>query len=412
MHRLLAMRRRRVLAAFIALPAAALVVVLALAILGVGRDGDEPAQAAPATTTTATAHDAHPAAGSFEPDDTVLADCAADDWPCHEQAYGNMAFTAGPEAAVAAVEEALPTDAAVQGDCHRIVHTIGSAALVRFEGDVGEAFAHGTATCASGYYHGILERAFAGAASRDDAAQTAGGLCRGEKIEETEFLLYQCVHGLGHGLMIYSGYDLPWALSVCDGLRTDWDQTSCTGGVFMENISSSYGITSKWVREDDPIYPCPAMKQRHKLYCYLMVTSRVNQLNGFDWSATAKTCRTKAERDWVATCFESYGRDASGQSQQDPDEVARICLIPERERDVLSCLYGAARDLAYFDTTGERARALCSQVERRYQAECFFGIGTIMGGLYRSDPDRRAACDRLAPTGFRASCYSGAGLAT
>src|SRR6188474_1714518 len=187
MARLLATRRRRVFAAFIALPAAALAVVLALVIAGAGRDADEPAQAAPGTTTaTTTNHDAHPAAGSFEPNDTVLADCEADDWPCHEQAYGNLAFEDGPEAAVAAVEEALPTDAAVQGDCHRIVHTIGSAALVRFEGDVGEAFAHGTATCASGYYHGILERAFAGAASRDEASQRAGGLCRGEKIEETE----------------------------------------------------------------------------------------------------------------------------------------------------------------------------------------------------------------------------------
>jgi hypothetical protein len=340
----------------------------------------------------------------------VLADCEPADPPCHEQAYGNIAFRDGPEAAVAAVERALPSDAAVQSDCHRIVHTIGSAALARFDGDVGEAFAHGAATCASGYYHGILERAFAGVSSREEAAGTAGGLCRGPKIEETEFLLYQCVHGLGHGLMIYSGYDLPWALSVCDGLRSDWDQTSCTGGIFMENISSSYGIKSRWVRDDDPVYPCPEMKPRHKLYCYLMVTSRVNELNGFDWKATAATCR-RTERAWVATCFESYGRDASGSSQQDPDATARICGLAGRDRDILSCLFGAARDLAYFETSGERAVALCSQVARRFRSECFYGIGTIMGGLYRSDPDRRAACDRLAPRAFRPSCLSGAGVA-
>jgi len=406
MRPLLGTRRRRALTALAAVILTAGAAFL-LALVGLGGSRATPErEAGPTTLPTA-----HPVAGSFEPDDTELVDCEADDYPCHEQAYGNIAFADGPEAAVAAVEQALPTDAAVQGDCHRIVHTIGSATLARFDGDVGEAFAHGAATCASGYYHGILERAFTGVAARDDAARTAGGLCRGEKIEETEFLLYQCVHGLGHGLMIYSGYDLPWALSVCDGLRTDWDQTSCTGGVFMENISSSYGVTSKWLRDDDPIYPCPAMKERHKLYCYLMVTSRVNQLNGFDWKATAAVCRTKAERRWVATCFESYGRDASGQTQQDPEQVARICLLAGRERDVLSCLYGAARDLAYFDTTGARARSLCTQVARRYRAQCFFGIGTIMGGLYRVDAERRGACDRLAPRAFRTSCYSGAGLA-
>ena len=50
------------------------------------------------------------------------------------------------------------------------------------------------------------------------------------------FLLYQCVHGLGHGLMIYSRNDLPYSLRICDGLATAWDRNSCTGGVFMQNF--------------------------------------------------------------------------------------------------------------------------------------------------------------------------------
>jgi len=270
--------------------------VLALAatagavLLTRGDDGGEPAASNDAM-------DAHPVAGTFEPDEQQLADCEASDYRCLEQAFGNLAYVEGPERAIADFDAAMRDDAGVESNCHRIAHTIGSAALARFEGDVGEAFAAGSASCWSGYYHGILERAFADLESLDDAGPVARELCQGERIEETEFLLYQCVHGLGHGLMIHSGYDLPWSLGICDELADEWSQSSCTGGVFMENIASSYGVRSEWIRDDDPVYPCQEMAERHKYYCYLMVTSRVNELNGFDWADTARVCAGGSESD-------------------------------------------------------------------------------------------------------------------
>ena len=234
-------------------------------------------------------------AGHFVPDQTLLGSCAEGDQPCYEQAFGNLAYFEGPKNALVKFDDAIAANPDVRANCHRIVHMIGSASLQRYEGDVAKAFAAGSASCWSGYYHGILERSFAGVKSPDEVKEIARGICDDPEISKTTFLLYQCVHGLGHGLMIYRGYDLPWSLEVCDSLKTEWDQTSCTGGVFMENISSSYGIKSQWVRDDDGVFPCREMKERHKLYCYLMVTSRINELNGFDWAATAATCRTRGE---------------------------------------------------------------------------------------------------------------------
>ena len=56
-------------------------------------------------------------------------------------------------------EQAIAQPGAVEGNCHRIAHTIGAASLERFKGKVGPAFAAGTAACWSGYYHGVVERA-------------------------------------------------------------------------------------------------------------------------------------------------------------------------------------------------------------------------------------------------------------
>ncbi|MBD0291011.1 MAG: hypothetical protein ICV74_07130, partial [Thermoleophilia bacterium] len=226
-------------------------------------------------------------------------------------------------------------------------------------------------------------------------------------IESTTFLLYQCVHGLGHGLMIYSGYNLPFSLRICDRLRTEWDQTSCTGGVFMENLSSTYGVKSKWLRDDDPVYPCDAVQERHKLYCYLMVTSRINELNGFEWRKTAETCR-RVEHEWIGVCFESYGRDASGSTRQDAAEAARLCSYAGAYEG--SCVYGAARDMTSNYANGRRASELCRRIGESLRPRCFRGIGTILGNLEPADEGKRRACAAVTPKAYVASCVAGAGV--
>jgi hypothetical protein len=301
----------------------------------------------------------------------------------------------------------MQTDTVVERNCHRIIHSIGSASLARYEGNVAKAFAEGSASCWSGYYHGILERAFVDA-DPDDLGGISRRLCDDEGIRATDYLAYQCVHGLGHGLMIYTGYNLQFSLEVCDQLATDWDQSSCTGGVFMENISSSYGFTSKWLKDDDPVYPCNSVEKRHKYYCYLMVTSRILQQNGYDWENAAETCRS-VEKDWVDICFQSFGRDASGTTRQNATEIVDLCRLAGSWES--HCVYGAARDITSNDAGARRARLLCERADASLRAICFDGVGTILRGLSADEDEVRAAC-AAATTRYLTSCLRGAGLAS
>ena len=178
---------------------------------------------------------------------------------CFQQAFGNLAYHKGPKKALAVFTKMIDTDPTVHV-CHRIAHAIGAGALAYYHGKVGPAFADGSPVCWSGYYHGILERAFSGV-STEDMPAVARRLCASAVVRRNDFTAYQCVHGLGHGLMIYTGYDLPLALATCDKLATSWDQTSCTGGVFMENLQTSYGTTSQWLKDDNPLYPCTIVSE-------------------------------------------------------------------------------------------------------------------------------------------------------
>jgi mono/diheme cytochrome c family protein len=343
-------------------------------------------------------------AGKFKPDDKKIDDCKGD-FACYEQAYGNLAYYEGPKVALARFEQAIAQPGAIEGNCHRIAHAIGAASLARFKGNVAPAFAAGTAACWSGYYHGVVERALVDV-KPDQLPQAARGMCDDPDLRSgPTFTLYQCVHGLGHGLMIYTHYDMPRSLKVCDRLNGNWDQTSCTGGVFMENLSSSYGVKSKWLKDDDLIYPCDAVAERHKIYCYLMVTSRILPTVGYNFAKASKICRT-SEKAWIATCFQSLGRDASGHSRQNPDTILEYCATSGNMMG--DCIYGAARDMSSNYAGGEEASVLCKKAPKALRARCFEGIGTILGGLYEAAEARRAACNKIT-TEYRAVCARGAG---
>jgi hypothetical protein len=179
----------------------------------------------------------------FKPDDKTVDGCEhGGGQSCFRQAFGNIAFREGPKKALRILGQDDLSVPAVHADCHQITHAVGHAALARYHGNAAEALSQGAMTCNSGYYHGVIERAFAGV-PREQVTRIARRLCTGHAVTKDEFLLYQCVHGLGHGLMIYSGLDLPWSLKTCDRLQTDFDRVSCTGGVFMQNLMPGMGTT-------------------------------------------------------------------------------------------------------------------------------------------------------------------------
>ena len=343
---------------------------------------------------------------SFEPDDKKLEDCSGDA-ACFQQAFGNLAYEDGATIALEKLAELSTTDPVVQGGCHPIAHKIGAGGLLHYEGDVGKAFAAGNGTCGSGYYHGLLQWKLAGAKA-DEVAGVAATACEDEEIKSNAFIYYQCDHGLGHGLMLYTGLDLPKALDYCHQLNTEFDKVACSGGVFMENQSSSFGLRTTWLSNKKLLYPCNTklVGRTDKLYCYLLVTSHILPNVGGDWVKTADWCR-KSEPAWVETCFESYGRDVSGNAVQNPDRIRELCANAGSGQE--SCLYGAARDILNNNSRDFGAKKLCETVQKRFRSRCFFGIGSILGTQHADVPGKTAACEEFAKGRDLQDCLDGAG---
>jgi hypothetical protein len=126
---------------------------------------------------------------------------------------------------------------------HMLAHHIGIAGYRGAE-RVGEAFAECTPAFQSGCYHGIVQAYFADPAltSSPDGLDGArlNALCaehRGPGGDQ--WLLFQCLHGMGHGLVALHENHLPRALQGCDLLADLWEREGCYGGAFMENVVSA-----------------------------------------------------------------------------------------------------------------------------------------------------------------------------
>ena len=212
----------------------------------------------------------------------------------------------------------------------------------------------------------------------------------------TPWIAYQCLHGLGHGIMLATGMHLERSLEICKTTETHWERDACKGGVFMENISPSLGV-SRWHRADDLLYPCNAVAFEDRVRCYQMVTTRVLPALGNDWGETAEVC-AGAEAAFVQTCFRSFGRDASSHSSRDVERTIETCAVARPYGGEASCIRAAAHDFTANFTSGERARPLCREFRASSRA-CASRASARSWATFGSPPrPARRTVDRSRPS--------------
>lgn len=250
--------------------------------------------------------------------------------------------------------------------CHPVLHEIGKRAGVEY-GSVAGAYAHGDTLCRSGYYHGVLEGLFTeeGGEKLLDQLDT---ICNAVGSGGYTYNYYSCVHGIGHGLMAFFDHDIFASLKGCRRLSGTWEQSSCAGGVFMENVTSdSEEMPSRFLKKDDPVYPCNAVEEEFVTQCYLMQSSYMLKLFNGDFVKTFAACRDTGV--YAETCFQSIGRDVSAWSYGDIDTAIVLCGVGVSLDERKNCLLGATADyiLSYGE---EEARSLCARGEEAARIPC------------------------------------------
>jgi hypothetical protein len=331
-----------------------------------------------------------PRAGDPRPSEPTAAkwdiDCSnaqANDFKCFQKHYQLLVSSKGVGAAFVDIKDAYDKSSYVKSNCHQLVHVIGRAAGDRF-GDVAKAYNQGDNFCWSGYYHGVMESVI-GKIGYQEIRAKLNTVCAGVSADQRySFYHYNCVHGLGHGVMAVNNGELFDALGTCDSLTDLWERESCFGGVFMENIMSEvnpdHAHYKKYLKNDDLIYPCDAVDRPYKQQCFLMQTSHALQATGYDFDQVFKLCDT-VENSFRPTCYQSLGRDASGNTISDVDRTRDICMKGRDFEARNNCIVGAVKDFISYYHSKEQGEKLCATLETALRESCFavaksFPIGT------------------------------------
>lgn len=303
----------------------------------------------------------------------AVVDCSgeeANDYACYQQRYQNLVNSSGVKAAFNDLKDEYDKNEFVKAQCHQITHVIGRAAFNRYD-DLSTTYGQGDSFCWSGYYHGTME-AIAAKIGPDKVLNQANTICADlRKSQEHSFDHYNCVHGLGHGFMGVLNNELYKSLETCDALNDKWEQNSCYSGVFMENVMSQYnqGRHSDYLKSDQPLYPCTDVKDKYKNECYKMQTSYALQTQNGDFSKVFDLCKG-LEDDYRATCYQSVGRDASGQSTSGVEKTRDTCMLGEDYEARSNCAIGAVEDFISYYHDNKQAKELCESFDADLRDAC------------------------------------------
>ena len=278
----------------------------------------------------------------------------------------------------------------------------------------------------SGCYHGILQRYFDARLGMPIAQSFLLAPCDGLRGTKEQFRLFDCLHGTGHGLMMYHRYDVNASLKDCDRLTSDWDQRSCYSGVFMEHNmgarmqvfgDGTFGMHRHSMpapnvvlfKPSDLQYPCDATPARYRRECFELQADLILPAVQQDYRKASAVCDGAGEADLVSACYVGLGRNASGAAAFQFAGIRKRCDLAS-PAGVPYCYEGAVRHLAYAPSELPRGVAFCkSLLAGDARARCWDGIGLQVGGFFSDLPSRRRACESDDASDV-AACVEGAGV--
>lgn len=381
----------------------------------------------------------------------------------------------GVAAAMAQLDILVAGDDDMRRDAHNYAHHIGIAAYTG-QADVGEVFNDCTPAYQSGCYHGVIQSYFAAEVGNQGELRSAmvNDLCREQREDpEERWLLFQCAHGMGHGLVMVADRHLPTALEGCDLVQDAWERESCYGGAFMENIvhetaphhavgrpemhegghgahaqsgaahddhaghdvaeraaphaehvesgghaehqTGTVSLTGAADRE-----PFPALDPNDPFYPCSELDDRY-AISCFQMQTSAILYHNgydvRAAAATCATapgelrpvCFQSLGRDISSMTGQDHRRAATLCAHASDD-DEPWCHLGYAKNLVDLTADSNDGLAYCRTLPAGESKRfCYVAIGEQIWVLEEAPEQRDRLC-RAAEDAYIGACRHGAGL--
>lgn len=212
----------------------------------------------------------------------------------------------GPKVGIAVLTDFMNRNRRdVTGDGHDLAHAIGRATERTF-GGTWVSYQSCPVEYFLGCQHGFFEAMLA---DSPDAATAAKEICADALKDQRSF----CFHGMGHGLLMSTAYDVQRALDACDQLDGNVALQGCYTGVFMENVNAQTRGQARtgMFRADDLLSPCNRLAEKYKTACYAQHADYLLSAMSGSLIDTVHACDPIPHEDQRIACVRHLGQNMS-----------------------------------------------------------------------------------------------------
>ena len=179
-----------------------------------------------------------------------------------------------------------------------------------------------------------------------------------------------------------------------DGFEKNPSKEACYGGAFMESSSSSTSHPSRFIKEDDIMYPCNILDEKYLSTCYKYQSTHFAKISSYNWIKVGELC-SMVPKQYQEGCFTFIGSNQVG-SYIEPEKFIETCNSFEETNYRTGCYRGVLFGLAgRYKAEPERMKKFCDLMADTDKPQCFRIMGAMTKQWTNNPSDYECVCESL-----------------
>jgi len=268
-----------------------------------------------------------------------------------------------PRGAWEYLKSAFIVNGKVVGNAHQFAHLIGNGIYHKL-GLAGiticdNAFAYGC-------YHGVTEAMLldVGPEKIPDIEKNCISILSHEQKHDYT----GCIHGVGHGLLTWSGLHIKQALTGCDFFSQQY-RPYCYDGAFMEYADS---LPKSAALPKNPWELCDGLNEQYRFNCARYQSLLFVNVFGLSLVQSADACRLADTEKIRYACLGTIGHMIAQQEQANKQKILTRCGELYKEEGYAMCVTYAAQEIRFqnYENSEAVSHELCNSLKASWSDRC------------------------------------------